>query len=825
MKPTSGNLFIPKTFVNVILPLAIPQIYTYAVPDEWAAEVQEGVRVEVQFGKNRLYAALVQTVHQQPPNYSTKSILSVLDNAPIINEKQLRFWHWIAQYYCCTIGEVMNAALPSGLRLGSETKVVLSEHFKEDYSALTDDEYLIAEALAVQNELSIDDLQQIIGRKSVHSLIQALLKKEVILLKEELLPKYKPKIVQLVRFTAVYRQDFDTITGVLDKLPKNAEKQMELILALVQLSRTEEEVTKTALLEMSKATAAVIQALEKKNIIEVYEKEITRTKQYGLDVVDAGELSEGQRKAILDLKTEFQDKNVVLLHGVTGSGKTRVYTELMQEMLARGKQVLYLLPEIALTTQLIYRLQKTFGNDIAVYHSKLNHNERVDMWKDTLAGKGIILSARSGLFLPFKNLGLVIVDEEHDPSYKQQDPAPRYNARDTSIYLASLFGGKVLLGTATPSLESFYNTKGNKYGLVTMNERFGGVQLPQMVVVDIKTEAKEKRMKGSFSDYLLKELKEAIERGEQAILFQNRRGYAPVHQCQICAWTMDCISCDVSLTYHKYGNVMRCHYCGYHTTPPKECPACGSHLVSHKGFGTEKIEEELQDLLPDARIARMDLDTVKTKHAHSRLIQEIEDGQIDILIGTQMVTKGLDFEKVRVVGILSADSLLHFPDFRAGERAFQLMMQVAGRAGRREEQGKVIVQASHIAHPVLQEILSNDFEAHFQRECMERYKFNYPPFYRLVRISIKHKDLGIVHQVADVYASELRKVLDKSVLGPTEPGVSRIRSYYILDILLKLDRQTTHLAEVKQLLHTISGMIWAGKGWSTVQIAIDVDPY
>jgi len=562
----------------------------------------------------------------------------------------------------------------------------------------------------------------------------------------------------------------------------------------------------------------------KRGVLEIYKKEISRLGKYEEDVIDSFPLSEQQIRAIDEVKTQFETQNVVLLQGVTGSGKTRVYIELIEQAIARGEQVLYLLPEITLTAQIIARLQKIFGDDISVYHSKFNNSERVEIWQSVLNGKAVVVGARSGMFLPYRNLSLIIVDEEHDASFKQIDPAPRYNARDMAVYMAHLHKAKVVLGTATPSIESYQNAIDGKYGLVEMKERFGGLELPKVKIVDLKQETRKKTIQSHFSSVLIGELKAALERGEQAILFQNRRGYAPTLNCQTCGWVSECINCDVSLTYHKYSNTLKCHYCGHHKKLAKTCPACGQQKLTIKGFGTEKIEDELQIILPDAKLARMDYDTVRTKNAHAEIINKFENKQIDILIGTQMVTKGLDFDNVGIVGVLSADHLLHFPDFRASERAFQLITQVSGRAGRKKKQGLVIIQAYDTEHPVLAEVFTNDFTNFFRREIMERKSFDYPPFRRLIQIQLSHKKIENVRFAADFFAKHLKSKLGKRVLGPTEPGISRVRSYYLRDIVIKLEKNKRVIDGTKNLILETVNLLHQQKGMSNIKVNIDVDP-
>ncbi|NUO03729.1 MAG: primosomal protein N', partial [Saprospiraceae bacterium] len=576
---------------------------------------------------------------------------------------------------------------------------------------------------------------------------------------------------------------------------------------------------------LAKVDSTVINALVQKGIFEVYEQEISRLAGYEDQLLEAGELSEQQVEALQGIHEGFSQKLVTLLHGVTGSGKTRVYVELIREVIDRGEQVLYLLPEIALTTQIIDRLQKVFGDQIAVYHSRLSNNERVEMWNSVLAGKPVILGARSALFLPFKQLGLIVVDEEHDPSYKQHDPNPRYNGRDTAIFLAGLHGAKTLLGTATPSIESYYNAQSGKYGLVEMKERFGGLELPEMAVADAKKELKERKLQSHFTTGLIDELKSALERGEQAILFQNRRGYAPTYRCSSCGWSAQCTNCDVSLTYHKATRNLKCHYCGYYSPVPNSCPDCGDRKLILIGFGTEKIEDELGIYLPQAKVGRMDLDTVRSKNAHSRIINDFEEKRTEVLVGTQMVTKGLDFENVGIVGVLSADQLLQFPDFRAGERAFQLMVQVSGRAGRKHKRGKVLIQAFNTGHPVLREVLNNDFTSFFAREIRERQEFRYPPFTRLIRITLKHKKPEVVNEAGERFAEFLKTELGWRVLGPAVPAVARVRNFFLLDVLLKLERDSALIQRAKLLIADATHRIQSETGLSGVRVNVDVDPY
>ncbi len=812
------------TYVRVVLPIATPKPYTYHVPEALVGQVAFGKRVEVQFGRSKLYAALVIEVHQNPPKgYKTKPVLSVIDEVPIALPEQVELWQWMAGYYSCTLGEVMQAAVPANLKLVSETLLTLSKEYVQDVDALEDEEYLIAEALSIREELTIGDVRDILGRKTVFPLIRQLLEKRILVLKEDLKQKYKPRTLTYVRLTNTFQSPGVELQSAFDLL-KRAPKQEALLLAYLHYSKKDALVKRADLCRMADADTQLVNKLVDKGIFELFEKETSRLGTYSADLVDAHEMTEQQQVALEEIRAHFKAKPVVLLQGVTGSGKTQVYVELIRSVLEKGKQVLYLLPEIALTSQIIARLQQVFGNEAMVYHSRLNNNERVEVWKTVADGHPLILGARSALFLPFRKLGLVVVDEEHDPSYKQQDPAPRYNGRDAAVYLGKLHQAPVLLGTATPSIESFYNARSGKYGLVKMPERFGGIQLPDILIVDMKEAQKQRQLQSHFTSFLLEQLQQTLNRGEQAILFQNRRGYAPTYQCSTCDWHSECIHCDVSLTYHKFRNNLKCHYCGYETHLPPACPACGSKQLQLKGFGTEKIEDELKIYLPEARVGRMDFETVRSKNAHARIIQEFEEGQIQILVGTQMVTKGLDFDNVGLVGVLNADQLLQFPDFRAGERAFQLMTQVSGRAGRRKTGGQVIIQAYNVGHPVLREVIENDFPAFFKREMRERHEFEYPPFTRLIRVSLRHKKPPVLQTAAQLFDKTLRPRLGARLKGPATPYIGRVRGYYLADFLIKLERDARLITATKQWLEDTGQKVVASEGLSGVRISVDVDP-
>lgn len=817
-------------FADVILPLAIPKLYTYRVPLELNEQLKEGQRVVVQFGRSKLYAALVRRIHETAPaHYTAKYIESVLDPTPIVNQTQFALWEWISSYYLCTIGEVMIAALPSGLKLTSETRLVLNPAFDRDYSILDDKEFLIAEALEVRQVLSVKEVGDILDRKTVYPIIKSLIEKGAVLVEEELKERYKPRVVSYVRLNEEMEKE-DKLKAVFDELER-APKQLELLMSFIQMSRVLSdnpmEVKKVLLQKSVGATSAMVSQLVKKEVFVIYDKTEGRLDLHETDVSSSKKLHAKQQTAYEEIKKCFKTKQVVLLHGVTSSGKTEIYVKLIEEVLEEGKQVLYLLPEIALTTQIISRLQKYFGNSIGVYHSRFNQHERVEIWNNVMNPQEdqykIILGARSALFLPFSNLGLVIVDEEHENTFKQHEPAPRYHARDTAILLSQLQGAKTLLGSATPSIETYWNAKEGKYGLVELNERYGGVQLPEILIADIKEATRKKLMKSHFSPLLMEQMEKALAHKEQVILFQNRRGFSPFLQCGTCGWTPVCVRCDVSLTYHKYSNRLRCHYCGYNEKSPASCNACGDTNVRMIGFGTEKIEEELAIFFPKARIARMDWDTTRSKNAYQRIINDFEDREIDILVGTQMVTKGLDFDNVALVGILNAGNMLNFPDFRAFERSYQLMAQVAGRAGRKKKRGKVVIQAFDPEHRIIRDVIANDFISMYETEMKERKQFHYPPFHRLIKLTLKHKDFDLLNAAAGYFGTELKKVFGRRMLGPEFPPIARIRDLYLKNILLKIEREAS-VSKSKKLLEEVIISFKNHKDYKKVRIIADVDP-
>ena len=818
-------------FVNVLLPLPVAGYFTYRVPFDFNDEVETGKRVVVQFGKKKVYTALIHSVTEKAPKVETKYILGVLDLKPVANEFQFRLWEWMASYYCCTVGEVMNAALPSALKLASESKVRIVPGVELSTKILSEKEYNLLRALKENGALSITDASRFADLVKIIPLIHNLIEKGYIVTEEEIRDRFTPKTLSFIKLTDAYSSE-EQLQQIYNKLEQKAPKQLDLLIEYIQLSKIMSanpvEVSRKELFARIDDGASKFKALEKKGVFEEYDKEISRLNyRQATHTAESIMLTSEQSRALQEITDSFTAKNVTLLHGVTSSGKTEIYIKLIRQMLDEGKQVLYLLPEIALTSQIINRLQKYFGNEVGVYHSRYNENERVEIWQH-VAGTGsqsfnVLLGARSAMFLPFNNLGLIIIDEEHDASYKQYDPAPRYNARDAAVFLASMHGVKVLLGSATPAIESFYNASQGKYGISSLSERFGGLLLPQIKLVNLKEEHRKKTMQSIFSSALIREIEAALAANEQVILFQNRRGFSLHIDCENCGWIPHCVQCDVSLVYHKNQNQLRCHYCGYTTRIPDKCPDCGhTHLVM-KGFGTEKIEEELSLIFPAARISRMDLDTTRSRFAHQKLIAAFEERKVDILVGTQMVTKGLDFDHVSLVGILNADSLLSYPDFRAFERGFQLMAQVAGRAGRKNKQGKVLIQAFNPSHPILGMVLEHNYEAMYLSQLTEREKFNYPPFCRIVQLSLRHVNADLINKAADELAKTLRGLFGKRVLGPEYPTVSRIRNQYLKNILLKFEKGIP-LPKAKDEIRNAIIKLNANPEYKQVRVLIDVDP-
>lgn len=814
---TSENLW-----AEIILPLAIPKTYTYSLPDHLVKKIKEGVRAEVVFGKNKKYAGIVKSFSTKKPAYETKEILNIIDDEPVIYPQQLSLWKWISEYYMCSEGEVMSAALPAHLKLSSETILIFNEEYGEDFSQLDNEEYLVAEALLIKKELRLPEVQQILEVNHVYPLIKKLIDKKVCFIWEAINEKFKVKKETYIILNPEYNNE-EKLNELLNNWGK-APKQLELLLSYLHLLKTEGEVTQPALLNKSNATPAQLKGLADKNILFLEKRSIDRIKNLPKKIVIDFTLNDAQQIALDAINKAFTEKNVCLLHGITSSGKTQLYIKQIEQYFKQGKQVLYLLPEITLTAQIIRRLQKNFGGNIAIYHSKFNNNERTELWNKIKSGEiKIVLGARSALFLPFKDLGLIIIDEEHDGSYKQHDPAPRYNARDAAIFYASQFNAKVLLGSATPSVESYYNAQKGKYAFVELNERFGGVQLPAIEIINTRQVAASKKGKVMLSPQLKAAITDTISNNRQVILFQNRRGYSPFLFCGVCGFIPHCNNCDVTLTLHKYSNRLHCHYCGSSYAKLVTCPACGAVNWIEKNFGTEKIEEELQNEFPEYKVARMDADAVKGKTAHDSLIQLFEQHRYDILTGTQMVVKGLDFENVSLVGILDADGLLSFADFRANERGFQLMEQVSGRAGRKDIQGKVMIQAVKVDHPVLLFVQQHDYKRLYEFELENRKRFFYPPFSRIIKIIVKHKMKDVVLEGADILGDNLKKDLQNYIVGPAAPIVNRIRNMFIMEILIKLPKDAALLQQYKKVIMNNFNLLHAEKRFRSVVLIADVD--
>ena len=813
-------------FIDVIIPVPLQKLFTYKITLAEANFLKTGMRVAVPFGKSKIYTGIVFKIHNDAPTaYEAKEIHQILDDAPLVNEIQLQLWQWIAKYYMCTLGDVMRAALPSAFILESETVITKNKN-EIDESILKDDEFLVYEALYHQSSLKIHDISNILDKKNVLPVIKRLIEKEAILVEEEVYEKYKPKLLRYVKLHSSFTSG-KALQNLLEDLGR-AHKQKEVVLSLFSISaKTKKPVKVTDLSNESGTSLAIIKALIDKGILEEYHIQTDRVEYTGEDNEDSKILNEYQEKALKDIKESFQNHNVTLLHGVTSSGKTEIYVKLIEDALNNNKQVLYLLPEIALTTQLVSRLQNYFGEKVAIFHSKYSSHERVEVWHNVLQNSAkaqIVLGARSSIFLPFNNLGLIIVDEEHEQSFKQFDPAPRYHARDTAVVLANIHQSKILLGSATPSLESYFNAKQNKYGFVELMHRYNNVLMPDIELVDIKDKLKKKRMKGHFSDMLIEEMTETLKDGRQIILFQNRRGFSPIIECKTCGHSPQCPNCDVSLTYHQYRNQLRCHYCGYNSAMMQDCMACGSQDLDNKGFGTEQIEEEVKLLFPDYKVARMDLDTTRGKYGYEKIITALEQQEIDILVGTQMLTKGLDFRNVKLVGIMNADSMLNFPDFRAHERSFQLMLQVSGRAGRTEERGKVLIQTYNPHHNILQQVSTNNYIDMFNEQMNDRYNYKYPPVYKQIKITLKHKDYNRVETASIWYAKSLRQVFRDNVLGPESPPIARIRNQFHKNILVKIPKDQS-LSKTKEAIIKINNSFSSVKDFRSVRVILNVDNF
>ena len=824
-------------FVEVILPLSLAKTFTYSVSEAEFNFIKIGMRLSVPFGKSKIYTALVIELHlNKPALYEAKEIHQVLDEQPIVTEIQIAHWKWIASYYMCAIGDVYRGAMPSALLLESETVISQKINTVADTNSLSDDEFLVYEALQQQSVLKVQDIISILNKKNIFPVLQKLINKNIVVLQEEIQETYKPKVVRYVRLHTKYQSDVG-LNDLLETL-KNASKQKDILLHYFQISAIEKTldeagrsvakpITVKQLIDKANSTPAIVKALIDKEIFEDYFLQEDRVDFKGKVREDQMQLSPVQRNAFEAIRTSFTQKEVCLLHGVTSSGKTEIYIKLIEQYLEKGKQILYLLPEIALTTQLVGRLRTFFGNKVAVFHSKYSNNERVEVWNQVLINSEkaqVVIGARSALFLPFYNLGFVIVDEEHEQTFKQVDPAPRYHARDAAIVLAQSHQAKVLLGSATPSLETYYNAQSNKFGLVEVAERFGNVKMPTIELVDLKDKYFRKKMTGHFSDVLIAEITTALSLGEQVILFQNRRGYSPIIECLTCGHVPQCQQCDVSLTYHKHKSQLRCHYCGFSTAKPTHCQACSSVDLTTKGFGTEQIEQELLFIFPAAKIGRMDQDTTRGKFGFEKIIDSFKNREMDILVGTQMLAKGLDFDNVSLVGIMNADNMLYHPDFRAFERSFQMMTQVAGRAGRASKQGKVVIQTYNPNHNTIQQVTNMDYIGMYKEQLYDRQIYKYPPYFRIIKLTLKQRDFDKLKDGAMWLYQVLSQNLSMPVLGPEEPAISRIRNEYIRTIIIKIP-QNVSVVNTKKTIQKILNSFEAVAQYRAIKVTLNVDFY
>lgn len=820
------------SYIDLVLPLPVNQNFTYHIPEKYIGKVQVGCRVVVPFGNRKFYTGLVKNIHHNQPEYETKPIEIVLDDEPVVNPLMFKLWEWIAGYYLSSEGEVMKAALPSALKLESQSNIMHNIEWVQT-EKLNPIEETVLQFIINQKKCSIQQINTLTKKANAYPYIKSLLKKGAVFIEEKITERYRPKKISHVKVNSRLANETQ-MQATFDQLKRNTKQTELLMLLLNQLhyysNKPFESVSKKELITKAGCTEAVLKSLEKKGIIEIIEIETDRLQNIEASMNNKP-LNQYQEKALNEIYAHFGNKNVVLLNGVTASGKTEIYLRLAQEQIKAGKQVLYLLPEIALTSQIIERLTNILGNTAGVYHSKFSDSERIEIWNKVAAflpGTNnqyqLILGARSALFLPFSNLGLIIIDEEHESSFKQFDPAPRYNARDCAVVLAGLHNAKVLMGTATPSFESYQNASNGKYGLVNLSKRHNNVLLPKIIVADLSDAHKRKLMKSHFTPQLFTEMETTLASNEQIILFQNRRGFSPFIQCRSCGYIPKCKHCDVSLTYHKFYNNLQCHYCGYTAQLPGSCGQCGSTNVQTKGFGTEKVEDELKIFFPGVKISRLDYDASRTKHGFQKVIGEFTEGKTKILVGTQMVTKGLDFENVSLVGILNADNLLNYPDFRSYEKAYQLMAQVSGRSGRKSKQGKVIIQTSQPDHPVIKHVIAHDYDNFFNQFISERKLFRYPPWYRLIYLTIKHKNKERAQAAAGQLANQLRNQLGERVMGPEFHLISRLQQYYQLMIRIKLEKNIPPQKAKTTIINAID-KIKTFENNSSVIVSIDVDPY
>jgi primosomal protein N' (replication factor Y) (superfamily II helicase) len=820
-------------FAELLLPVPIPRLFTYRVPRVMQESIRTGQRAIVPFGERKFVTGVITAIHEKAPSeYEAKYIEELLDTFPVVSDVQLRLFHWIASYYLCTTGEVLKAALPSGLKLSSESKVELHPtfSFEETPHSFTEKEALLLRAL-VGESMDYPAIATLLGVKNPFNVLKSLVAKGAIHPFEELREKYRPKIDRRIRLTPTYTAE-KPLQVLFQSLATKPLQEAILLRYLQHVHVMQDSIANTAgisrkvLTDDPELSDSSIKTLVKNNIFEEFDVIVSRFPDEDTGDTPVIPLSALQQQAYQDILKSFATHDYTLLHGVTGSGKTEIYINLIRQALEGGSQVLYLLPEIALSTQIVHRLKKVFGTTLGVYHSRFSDAERVEVWNGVLSGRfKFVVGVRSSVLLPFDNLGLVIVDEEHDSSYKQQEPAPRYHARDVAMMMAHMHHAKVLLGSATPSVESYFQGQQGKYGLVTLDKRYGDAQLPQITLADIGRERRQKTLKGEFTSLLIRKIDETLQLKEQVILFQNRRGYSPMVNCEDCGWVPKCVNCAVSLTYHQYRNVLVCHHCGYKENMPQQCPSCTSARLKTVGYGTEKVEEEINLHFPNAQVQRMDLETTRAKMGYETIIDQFERGETDILVGTQMVTKGLDFDRVSLVGIFNADRLIHFPDFRSYERAFQLITQVSGRAGRRDKPGTVVVQTSNPEHPLLQLVLQHDYRGFYELQLADRQEHQYPPFSRLIEITLKHSDKRVCQQAAETLAEACRtKLPGVYILGPGEPAISKIRNLFLMNILIKVPRATANLGQLKTTLLSLTEGITQQKEFRSLRIILDVDP-
>lgn len=810
-------------FADVILPLHLPKPLTYGVPLEWQDQVAVGKRVEVNVGRQKLYAGIVMAIHDNRPEaYAVKPIRTVIDEQPIVNPIQLELWKWIAQYYLCSLGDVMQAALPAHLKLMSESLLVWTAVYDDVPRGLSDEAFMLAEALLIRKQITIAEAQQLLQTKMLSKAINEVLETGAVIVSELLEERYKAKVEPYVLLAPEWTAEsrLEQLFGILEKKPK----QLAILMTFLHLRKDKPGSSIKDLAQGSNATNTQIRKMAADGIFIIQDVAVDRLMRTGGHEKSHSQLSEVQTTAKEAIVQQWREHNVCLLQGVTGSGKTHIYIDLIQNAIDKGKQVLFLLPEIALTTHILSRLSAYFGEELGVYHSKYSNNERIEIWKKVASGKyKVVIGARSALWLPFQHLGAIIIDEEHDGSYKQTEPSPRFHARDAAIYLGGLHGAKVLLGSATPSIETLHNVQSHKYGYVPLKQRHLGVSLPEIIPVNARNT--QASLSPILTVDLLSAIQDTVKEGKQVILFQNKRGYAPFLLCSSCGFVPQCKNCDVSLTYHKATDKLHCHYCGSKAAPVKHCPQCGNAAINARTFGTEKIEEDLQRIFPHFKVGRMDWDSMSTKGKQVKLMDDFASGKMDILVGTQMVVKGLDFENVSLVGILSADSLLSFPEFRVHERAFQLMEQVSGRAGRQDGKGKVIIQTLKAQHPIIRYVIDHDLRSFFQFEMAYRQQFSYPPFCRLIKIVFKHKDAKKAGEGAYTFAKQLsEKVSELQILGPAEAMVPRVRNQYVFEMILKLPLNNGFISSLKEQIGLLLLSVPREKGLSALQIFADVDP-